>query len=382
MPRCTGTIGRQQCRREVEEGQTQCNRCQERLEHREQLAGPIREGGCSRIKTNGGRCDRLAEANTTLCRTHRTLDERWEAQRRTENAFQEQLRLRVDAIEANKDTIAWHDALQMVHLDFRGANISHRLFQVIVTRFTFIYENYPNIAHFNRFHTALTRSDTLPMEMEEAQRNEFLERNLHLPPPPPVGELGVLAGDRQNVHTRFVSSQTNEGMEKLLKMQIPPDQHTRKSIARAWMAIYALKDNYWKIYLDVLNDMNVWYETESCRDPGDRLYRRVLDGAWALIQTSAGEVKLQLIKRLYEESRDSYQMCSEGHISRIINVFSGFDESFKGTADIGEKIQEAMAELSRKEMPLEQKITLAKNLFNTLSIPTFDQAPWLEALAQ
>jgi hypothetical protein len=330
--------------------------------------------------TTGRRCARVAERNLTICSYHREADERNERYRRDEIAFNELLEERLRVMTTNRETVTWYVALQMLHIELRGGTITRRLFVRLSTRITFIYRNEQYIDRFDAFNTALTRSHILPIEMAEAERDEFINRNLLREPPAPIGELGNFAADRQNVHTKHVSKQTNEGLEKLLKMTIPPEQNTKKAIARAWMAIYALKDTYWKVYLDVLNDMHIWYETESCRQEGDRLYRRVLDGAWALIQTSKGETKYQLIKRLYEESRDACQMCSEGHITRIANVFCGFDDSFKGDQSIGEKIQEAMSEISLQDISRAAKISLAKNLFVTLGITEEERAPWIDAL--
>ena len=383
MPRCPMilTTGNQ-CRREADtvEGGVNCTVCQNKINEREQRAGPILPGGCCRILTNGRRCERVAEQNITVCRTHRLSDERRDRERQEQVLFNEQLEQRMATILANVDTVPWEDALQMIHIEYRGATISRPLYLRIVGRFPNIYRDNPTIVNFQRFQNAIERTQLLPIEMEEADRQAFLQRHLHAEPVQPVGELGVLAGDRQNVHTRFVSKQTNEGLDKLLKMTIPADQNTRKSIAKAWMSIYAMKDAHWKSFLDIIIDMNIWYETESCRETGDWLYRRTLDGTWALIQQSPLETRLQLMKRLYEECRDSYQMCSEGHISRLINVFGGFDDAFKGAVSLNERIQEAMSEISLQSITYEEKLVLAKNLFTKLGVTDQERAPWLEAL--
>jgi hypothetical protein len=381
MPRCAALLTNgNQCRRESEGDAVNCVICQRKIDQREANAGPILPGGCCRIKTNGARCDRVAEENSTICLTHRQYDTRRERDRRNAQALQEQVDQRLAHITANRDAVPWIDALQMLHLELRGGTIHRQLFTRIETRISFIYRNAEHIGNFNGFNIALYNARILPVEMDDLEREQFLQRYLHTAAPPPIGELGVLAGDRQNVHTRFVSKQTNEGLEKILKMEIPPDQNTRKVIARAWMAIYALKDAYWKTFLDILTDINIWYETESCRDTGDRLYRRVLDGTWALIQTYDTEKRLSLLKRLYEECRDSYQMCSEGHISRLINVFSGFDDAFKPEQTLEEKLQEAMSGISLKSISLAEKQILAKDLFQKLNVPQEMQSAWIDAL--
>jgi hypothetical protein len=73
-------------------------------------------------------------------------------------------------------------------------------------------------------------------------------------------------------------------------------------------------------------------------------------------------------------------MCAEGHISRLINVFAGFDDAFKGTVSLNERIQEAMSEISLKSISLEEKLALAKDIFTKLGVTEQERAPWLEAL--
>ena len=54
-------------------------------------------------------------------------------------------------------------------------------------------------------------------------------------PPQPQEDLARLAHDRQNVHTRHVSAQTNKGVQILLNTPVPDEQSTLHDITFRWM---------------------------------------------------------------------------------------------------------------------------------------------------
>jgi len=380
MPRCSERIATRPCRRDAIEGQERCQKCQDRINTRETLAGPIRPGGCCRIMTTGLRCDRLAEENSTICKTHRVADERTRRMRQQAENLEREYRERATTIRENAHNVAWFDALQMVHLDYRGGGMQRQTFTRLTAMFRVFYQDDPTIARVDIVNAALRQLPVLPMEMLEADRQIFVETHVTPPPPPPIGEIGRLAMDKQNVHTKVVSDQTNTGLNKLLSMPIPADHNTRSRVFRAFHVIYAFNDSNIKTCTNIEQDINIWYETESCREAGDWLYKRVLDGTWALILTYSDETRKALIKRLYEECKDSYQMCAEGHISRLINVFCGFDDAFKPLRSLEERIQDEISSISLQDIPLDDKIELAKKMFDTLGVNEIDRKPWIEAL--
>jgi hypothetical protein len=380
MPRCSELVAARPCRRDAIEGQVRCQKCQDKINQRETIAGPIRPGGCCKIMTTGRRCDRLAEENSTICKTHRLTDERVRRQREHIATLEREYQQRAGVIRENALQVPWFDALQMVHLDYRGGNMHRQTFIRLTQMFRAFYPDDETINRLDNVNLALRQTAVLPMEMTEADREIFIQTHVRPAPPPPIGEIGRLAVDKQNVHTKVVSDQTNTGLNKLLSMPIPFDHNTRARVFRAFHVIYAFNDANIKMCTNVEQDINIWYETESCREAGDRLYKRTLDGAWALILTYQDETKKTLIKRLYEECKDSYQMCAEGHICRLINVFSGFDDAFKPVKSLNERIQEALSHISLQNISHADKIELAKKEFDTLGVSEIDRAPWIEAL--
>jgi hypothetical protein len=191
-------------------------------------------------------------------------------------------------------------------------------------------------------------------------------------------ELGRLAGDAQNVHTGVVVKHTNDGTDKLLSIPVPKDQRTLPEITAAvMMKLHIIK--FSKV-LDVLSDMGRWYDCNTCRNPGDYLYKRVLDGLWARIRSETNiEIQKELILRLYQEMHESNGMCCEGHISRLVNVMVGFDEAFAPPVSFGELLQNKMAAIYAMDIDTTEKVKQATAYFDELGVPAVERTAWIEA---
>jgi hypothetical protein len=198
--------------------------------------------------------------------------------------------------------------------------------------------------------------------------------------PPPTTELQAISADRQNVHTRVVSEQTNKGLEKLLEEQ---KKNNRKNMrAPDWFASKWLPRAYgsWQKVVTVVNDMQRWYNTETCRTNRDWLYRRALDGLYhTLTNIKSDELQKELFKRAFEECSESVNMCCDGHISRLCNVLVGFDDSFAPPVPFGEILQNKMAAIYALDIETSEKIKQATEFFNEFAVPEADRVAWLEA---
>jgi hypothetical protein len=188
--------------------------------------------------------------------------------------------------------------------------------------------------------------------------------------------LQRLAQDQQNVHTRDVAKQTSEGEAKLLAVKTDG-----KVVGLKILRAFASRAGNLHQVMTVMNDVDHWYRQGSCRAQGDRLYGRVLEGLWALIQQQSESVRSELQNRLWEEMNESVGMCCDGHISRLVNVMVGFDESFKPPVSLGETLQSKMAALAGVDIPTEEKLLKAKEIMMELAVPMTDQEAWLEALS-
>ena len=102
-----------------------------------------------------------------------------------------------------------------------------------------------------------------------------------------------------------------------------------------------------------------------------------MDGLWAYMKTSPA--KDELVERLWEECYESVRMCCDGHLTRLCNVLCGFREEFKPPVSVGELLQQRMAVIAEKEIPVEDKVGEAWAVFEELSVPMDQREAWVEA---
>jgi len=213
---------------------------------------------------------------------------------------------------------------------------------------------------------------------EFEQRNPWQGMN---PNEPPRGELEAFIRDGQNVHTRFVTEQTNSALTILLNTDVPSTQKTVLESHVKFMEFTAL-GRIADVSLDIIDrvdrDVKRWYRTATCRIQDDYLYKRVLDGLWLKIKTSS--VHDELVIRLWQEMVDSVGMCCDGHISRLTNVLCGFDEAFQPELTPGEKLQNRMAVIASMEGGIILQTAQALAAFREFNVPRQQWEAWVDAL--
>lgn len=188
--------------------------------------------------------------------------------------------------------------------------------------------------------------------------------------------LAGLAADGQNVHTQAVVNQTNDGITIIRSTVVPRGQKTVDEIFNAWITVVP---HCIELLSPVYEDMLKWGNCRTIIKKNDWEYRKALRGIWAKIKTYEGDIRLELTKRLWEECYESVGMCAQGHLSRLANVLVGFDETIKPPSSSKQYFQERIADLSRKDLPTDEKIKIATELMDEIGMPQDERAPWLEA---
>lgn len=206
-----------------------------------------------------------------------------------------------------------------------------------------------------------------------------------LPQPPPVPqarqELARIATDKQNVHTKAVSDQTNKIQEKLFELGGDTRVATNFiQLVAFWASKNWVKDL--KQMSDLTADMDRFYNMGFIRQSNDFLYRRLFNAVFTTITKQKKEECDEMYKRLCEECIESIGMCTEGHITRLCNVFVGFHDAFQPQVSIGELLQQKIAAISGLDVPTDEKIRQAKQVFTELAVPDNEQTSWIEALAE
>ena len=355
--KCTSLITRgTPCNKEALEGKERCKRHQAAFEKKEAKAGPIREGGCHGIKADGKRCDIFALEGSMLCRKHTALLDA--TRRAAERKVQEDAEIAERSKVLIRDAVPWRIALQMVLHEWRQNTLGPRVF----------------------WQTALRVAKHQGATAEEI--DAYYDGIRFMIPLPYQGgrERGLadLAKDPQNIHTAEVSSQTEKMTQLLLSEPIPPEQKTLKILFMKCMKL--CKITTMKKFLMTMDDINSWYEKAWCIKENDFLYKRLLDASVAKIETS--EHKIALYKRIYEEAVESLGMCCQGHLSRLLNVFVGFDDAFKSPISAREALQDEMATLSTMDMSPDEMVVVAKTILQRLAIPTEEWSQWTQAFVE
>jgi hypothetical protein len=380
MPQCThrATTGRQ-CRHDALNEQELCTTHHTARQALLQRIGPLRQGGCTHITTgpNARRCDRFAEAEKTLCTTHRRLEEKHQRQQEERRRDREQLEeygARFRQANTIGEGFTWLDAIVSIYELWQQGTMTYGVFYSIISEYcTHIRGNYEHFKIVMR--TLYTmRTATVEEVVTYIHQQGQPEAVAAAAAPPP---LGVLAADSQNVHTRVVTQQTNAGMQKILAAPVEPEPYTLTKIMRAFGGLYKFRNM--KAFLAMMTDMATWYDIETCRTEKDWLYRKLLDGTWSLIEASPD--KNALTMRLYEEAKEAAGLCCDGHITRLINVFVGFDTVFETPISMNEMIQNRMSAIAAREATVEEKIRAAVAEFEELGVPANERQVWLEAFS-
>jgi hypothetical protein len=357
MPQCIHFITREvQCTLDAGENE-RCAKHHAQHLKREADAGAIREGGCHAILVNGKRCDRFANGESTLCTRHIQYDAR-------AKEIRERQRLEDISIEQRSavfinDGIAWRLCLQMLLSEWRESLISGRVFWQVAKKVNAAQGG--TFDQMYAFYDEIRFMQILPYQQAE---------------PAAVGDLQRLAEDRQNVHTKEVSRQTEKLTNLLLKEKVSPEQRTLQMLTIKF-AKFCKTDKMSQL-IQVLDDMNLWYEKPTCIREGDALYRHLLNAAVCKIEASP--LRKSLYRRAYEECTESVGLCCQGHLSRIINIFSGFESEFTSPVSSKELLQTKMAAISAMDSSHEDKVRHASDTLGELDIPKEEWGVWIDAL--
>ena len=384
MPQCLGIKATfERCHSNAIEGGTHCRmhtRYQARYDER---FGPHVPGLCHFVNATG-RCELEHEANELICMHHRHARERNVARRQEEERDEQEIE---ETYERYMDVIPrpqWQNVIDELinRAGFPRAfpgylrpDIAREVARLYFTTPEVNPEHHANQLYFTRVWMWLRRGRRDPVPLPDEQP---VIMHPPTPPPAPLPRLQALAGDAQNVHTREVSQQTNDSTQKLLDVVVPLSQKTEQTMMLAW---YALPDAppHHRI-LRTAVDINKWFNTDTCRQQGDKLYKHLLRGLVAYIsQVQDRDTKQELWKRSYEECNEAVGMCCEGHISRLCNVLVGFDEAFQPPVPFSEILQNKMAAISMMDASTDEKIQQANTFFNEYAVPLEQRQAWLDA---
>lgn len=146
--------------------------------------------------------------------------------------------------------------------------------------------------------------------------------------------LKTIYSDKQNVHSSDITKSVNESLEKLMqdvvdsKMILISPLETIDEI-KDILTEKKLMNNKIEISLKrIITDQAYFTQTMKLR------LRDIVQRVWFRICKMPDEMQNEALTRLANELYDSSGLCSTGHMSRIVNVLSGFPEKFGGLCAI------------------------------------------------
>ena len=322
------------------------------------------------IITHGRQCNnRTVAGSQTECSYHRLSRERRERWQLWQNT---KVRLRNIYIERLGDNpIRFHGLFETVLATYLHQAVNHRIANPMQTDNEAVDAfPAPEVVDFIAIIEARAAEAAARMAEWRARQNQ----HANLP------ELGRMAHDSQNVHTRAVTDQSNKNMEILLAItDIPATQATLYEIKQAWDKIYVTV----KVDNRLYEDMKRWWNVVSCVQQNDYLYRRLLRRLWFKIKTTENEeLRTELTKRLQQECAEAFGLCCAGHINRLCNVMVGFDDRFVQQVKKGDTtiLQNRFAQIAQIEDDVE-KYVQATRVIAEQGLTAEEAAPWLDSLA-
>jgi len=198
-----------------------------------------------------------------------------------------------------------------------------------------------------------------------------------------------LALDTQNIHTGAVNVKANEAMDSILKTVVSEGCGIFEVIILLWhvwvgdlMTPLSNSSLFKSVDHDIkTHALNIFYINEKGETVQEFRYQRLLCCVVQKIQRNNSETRQELYVRLWEECVDSLGMCFQGHMSRLCNVFSGFDPDLPLVASRGEQIQAAFQDLSTKNPFFFEKKKEAFKIFEKFLIEDEEtKRGWLSAL--
>ena len=187
--------------------------------------------------------------------------------------------------------------------------------------------------------------------------------------------LGNIANDRQSVHTTVVVEKVKTMVDKIIKIEVPSEYQTEtlKTTAEIILECKLSKKAAWQM-------MSKYCDDESIYELGNGIYANVLNCVWQYIKSSPDANDLKKI--LAVEMEDNIGMCSQGNLSRLCNILSGYID---GLVIDNRSILEVLGDKLSNLMSIDNKVerlNLAEGILKEMNIPEVDWSTWIIPLSE
>lgn len=178
-------------------------------------------------------------------------------------------------------------------------------------------------------------------------------------------DLVVFGNDAQNVHRTATVSYVKKLFDILMTIEVPTNQKTLGLILTNCDLSSAATLQAVRFYTEEANIYDI-----------EKSYTRALDAVVAYIEKHSE--KKELYERVTQELTDNVGMCSQGNLSRICNILSGYLDGMQPPVSKTEIMQNKIAAIAMDSE--DNKIERAKAFMREIGMPEAEWDPWLEAI--
>lgn len=178
-------------------------------------------------------------------------------------------------------------------------------------------------------------------------------------------ELVVFGNDAQNVHRSATVSYINQIFDTLMTIEVPTNQKTLGLVLTNCNLSDAATMQTVRFYTEKANIYEI-----------DKAYTRALDAVVAYIETHTE--KTELYERVAQELTDNIGMCSQGNLSRICNILSGYIDGIAPPISNREMMQNKISAIAMDSEG--NKIERVKAYMREINLPEAEWGPWIEAI--
>jgi hypothetical protein len=123
--------------------------------------------------------------------------------------------------------------------------------------------------------------------------------------------------------------------------------------------------------------MSKYCQDESIYDLQKGIYGMVLDGVWQYVLKSPH--KLDLCKALKQEMEDNIGMCSQGNLSRLCNILSGYLDGITQQEPVSEVLGRMLPKLLEID-DINERLSKAHKVFVENNVDESEYQTWLDPL--
>lgn len=188
-----------------------------------------------------------------------------------------------------------------------------------------------------------------------------------------LGEMGMFAHDKQNVHREVVVCKVKETVEKILKIAVPPEYKTEtfKTVSEILTECNLSKPAALQMSQHYFSDNDIY-------ELGPGIYASILNGVWQFIKASEHSEDLKKILKI--EMEDNIGMCAQGNLTRLCNILSGYIDMVE-VRSLMEIIADKLSSLLELD-DVRERLVQARSFLDSNKVPRENWKVWLLPLLE